>query len=88
MTLAQLHDLKVWHQRHWRDHPFEKNTWEMVLTIWLVGWVGAPAALLVHARWALALCTAVFFLPGLYVSLRRRLHRTGVLRCDWIVALD
>jgi len=29
----------------------------------------------------------VWFLPGAYVALRRYLHRSGRLRCDWITAL-
>ena len=87
MTLAQFRQLKLWHQRHWREHPLEKSLWEAVVTMWLVGWVGAPTALITHAGWALALCAGFFFLPGTYVSLRRLLHRSGVLRCDWIGAI-
>ncbi len=87
MTLAQLHDLKLWHEGHWREYPLEKSLWEAVLTLWLIGWVGVPTACLVHALWALALCGAFFFLPGTYVAIRRRLHRAGILRCDWITAL-
>ena len=47
-----------------------------------------PSAYLIHARWAVATCFALFFLPGAYVALRRHLHRAGILRCDWTVALD
>ncbi|MGZ5216971.1 MAG: hypothetical protein ACXWIG_10665 [Caldimonas sp.] len=87
MSLDQFHELKLWHQRHRREQPFEKHVWDMVLTFWLAGWVGAPAAFLIHAGWALAICTVLVFLPGAYVWLRRRLHRAGALRCDWIRAL-
>jgi hypothetical protein len=87
MTLQQYHSLKVWHRRHWRDHPVEKNVWDTILTLWMSGWIGAPAALLIDAPWAEAACMAVLFLPGLYVALRIRLHRRGRLRCDWITAL-
>ncbi len=87
MNLEQFHDLKQWHQRHLREQPFEKHVWDMVLTLWLAGWAGAPAAFLIHAGGALALCCAMLFLPSLYVALRRRLHAGGVLRCDWIRAL-
>jgi hypothetical protein len=87
MTLQQLHSLKVWHRRHWRDHPVEKNTWEAVLTVWLMGWVGAPAAFVVGAAWVEPLCLGAVFLPGAYVALRIRLHRSQRLRCDWITAL-
>ena len=86
MTLQQFHSLKDWHHGHGR-HPVEKNIWDTVLTLWLMGWVGAPTAFLLHAGWAEAACLSVMFLPGLYVTLRRRLHRAGWLRCDWISAL-
>ena len=86
MTLQQFHSLKDWHHGHGR-HPVEKNIWDTVLTVWLMGWVGAPTAFLLHAGWAEAACLSVMFLPGLYVALRRRLHRARWLRCDWISAL-
>jgi hypothetical protein len=86
MTLQQLHALRLWHQGHGR-YPVEKNVWDVVLTIWLLGWAGAPTAFLVSAGWAEAACLGVLFLPGLYVALRRRLHRAGRLRCEWISAL-
>lgn len=87
MKLDQFHELKQWHLRHLHEQPFEKHVWDSVLTFWLVGWVGAPAAFLIHAGWALVLCAALLFLPGVYVNLRRKLHSRGVLRCDWIRAL-
>jgi hypothetical protein len=82
VNLEQFHDLKVWHQRHLREQPLEKHVWDMVLTFWLAGWVGAPAAFLIHAG-----CGALVFLPSGYVAVRRLLHRTGVLRCDWLRTL-
>jgi hypothetical protein len=87
MRLQQFHALKVWHRQHGL-HPVEKNVWDAVLTVWLLGWVGAPTAFLLNAGWAEAACFGVLFLPGLYVALRRRLHRRHRLRCDWISALD
>ena len=86
MTLQQFHSLKVWHCRHGR-HPVEKNVWDTVLTIWLMGWVGAPTAFLMHSAWAVAACLSVLFLPGLYVAARRWMHRSHLVRCDWISAL-
>jgi hypothetical protein len=88
MTFSQFEQLKVWHQRHWREQPLEKQAWDVVLTFWLAGCFGFPASFLIHAGWAQAACVALFFLPGSYVALRRRLHRAGILRCDWRVALD
>ena len=87
MTLQQFHELKVWHARQGRRHPVEKSLWDVVLTVWLVGWVGAPTAFLLHLGWAELACFSVLFLPGLYVALRRWLHNKRRLRCDWIVAL-
>ena len=88
MKLVQFENLRKWHQRHWRQQPVEKHVWDIVLTLWLVGWVGFPSAFLIHVGWAEAVCIALVFLPGAYVGLRRRLHRSGVLRCDWSAALE
>jgi hypothetical protein len=88
MKLAQFERLRAWHQRHWHEQPLEKHAWDIVLTFWLAGWVGLPTTLVVHAGWAELSCVALLFLPGAYVALRRQLHRSGVLRCDWTAALD
>ena len=87
MTLDQFHELKVWHVRQGHRHPVERFIWDAVLTVWLLGWVGAPTAFLLQVGWAAAGCVSVLFLPGLYVGLRRQLHNRRRLRCDWIVAL-
>ena len=87
MTLHQFHALKQWHLRHWRDHPLEKNLWEAVLTLWLMGWVGGAVSLLLNLPWAEVCCLALLFLPGTYVAMRARLHRSAGLRCDWISSL-
>jgi hypothetical protein len=87
VTLQQFHELKVWHLRQGRRHPVERMLWDVVLTVWLLGWIGAPAAFLLGLGWAELACLSVLFLPGLYVALRRRLHNKRRLRCDWIIAL-
>ena len=87
MTLQQFQELKLWHMRQGRRHPVEKALWDTVLTVWLVGWVGAPTAFMLQLGWAEIACLSVLFLPGLYVAARRRLHDKHLLRCDWIVAL-
>lgn len=86
MTLEQLHNLRLWHLRHVHEQPLEKHIWDLVLTFWLAGWVGIPTAVALHRGWAIAISAAMLFLPGRYVALRRRLHLTRVLRCDWIRA--
>ena len=87
MTLTQFQDLRHWHLRHWRDHPIEKQFWDTVLTLWLIGWVGIPAALLSHQHWAAMASLALLPLPNAYVGLRSRLHRSHRLRCDWLGTL-
>ena len=87
MTLAQYHELKVWHLRHWRRQPVEKHCWDAVLTLWMMGWVGTPAAFLVDATWVELLGVTALFLPSTYVALRAALHRRRWLRCDWLIAL-
>lgn len=87
MTLDQFHDLKTWHVRHAADRPLEGHVWNAVLTLWLVGWVGIPTAWLLGAQVLGLAGLGLLLLPGAYVRLRRRLHRRGQLRCDWLGAL-
>jgi Mn2+/Fe2+ NRAMP family transporter len=87
MTLHQFQELRGWHLRQARRRPLECHAWDAVVTLWVMGCVGAPAALLLHSQWAEALSMAALFVPGLYVALRRRLHRQRRLRCDWLAAL-
>ena len=87
MTLDQFHDLKLWHSRHAGDRPLEGHAWNAVLTLWLVGWVGSPAAWLLGQDLLAAAGIALLLLPGAYVAARRQLHRWRLLRCDWIAAL-
>ena len=87
MTLQQFQDLKLWHMRQGRRHPVEKALWDVVLTVWLVGWVGTPTAFMLHLGWAETACLSMLFLPGAYVAVRRCLHNKHMLRCDWIIAV-
>jgi len=87
MTLEQLHDLRVWYVRHGQRRPVEKNVWDAVLTLWLMGWMGMPISWVLHRPWTAVSSIALTFLPNAYVALRRRLHRTHRLRCDWLNAL-
>ena len=87
MTLQQFHSLKLWHTRHPRGHAVERAVWELVLTLWMAGWIGAAVSTVLAVLWAQLACLALLFLPQLYVALRARLHRRQRLRCDWIAAL-
>jgi hypothetical protein len=86
MTLHQLHAIKLWQVAHKPEHPVEYHTWDTVLTAWVVGWMGEPAALILWQPGAMLLCALLCLVPTLYVRLRFHLHRTGRLRCDWIEA--
>ena len=45
MTLNELQRIKQWHVAHKVDHPLEYHLWDLVLTLWVLGWVGCfPSA--------------------------------------------
>ena len=86
MTLQQLAAVKRWHQSHLRGHAVEYQVWDAVLTCWVLGWVGVPAAVVLAPKAGLAACALLSCVPEFYLWLRRRLHRRGVLRCDWLAS--
>jgi hypothetical protein len=87
MTLNQFQDLRLWHLRHAREQPLERHCWDMVLTLWMIGWIGGLAALVLQQNGLALASLLLLFLPQRYVAWRRRLHRGGRLRCDWLDAL-
>lgn len=87
MNVQQMSTLKQWFVAHRDDAPLEYHAWDAVLTLWLLGIMGVPPALLLHEEWTVLLCVPLFFAPPLYVRLRTRLHQRGRLRCDWLPEL-
>ncbi len=87
MTLQQLTVLKRWHVLHRHERPMEYHTWDAVLTLWLMGWLGIPAQLILWQLYGVIAFAALLLAPGAYVALRRRLHAAGRLRCDWLPVL-
>lgn len=87
MTLQQMAALKRWHLANREQSPLEYHAWDGVLTLWVLGWMGWPPALLLSWGWLLPLLALCFVAPRLYVRMRRRLHERGALRCDWLPAL-
>ncbi len=87
MTLAQLAAMKAWMVAHKQRRPVEYHACDAVLTLWLMGWMGAPAFALLDEPWAVLGCVALFFAPGGYLRWRRRWHQAGRLRCDWLDAV-
>ncbi|MES2976529.1 MAG: hypothetical protein V4757_23150 [Pseudomonadota bacterium] len=83
MSLQELHRIKLWHVSHKADHPLEYQLFDVVLAVWLMGWVGYLPAFM-FAVWAIPLCVLGTMAPHAYVSWRTRAHRAGRLRCDWV----
>jgi hypothetical protein len=88
VTLAQLSTLKAWMVAHRARHPLEYHAWDAVLTLWLMGWMGVPACVLLDDPWAVMACVALFFTPPGYLRLRGKLHRQRRLRCDWLEVIQ
>ena len=86
MTLTEVHAVHAWLTQH-GGHALEKSLWDAVVMMWLMGWAGVPAALLLDIAWAQLVGVGALFLPGAYVAWRARLHRLRRLRCDWICAV-
>lgn len=84
MNFTQLVAMRAWMQAHKAAHPVEYHAWDAVLTLWLMGWMGAPAFYLLDEPWEVLACVALFFVPPAYLRLRRRLHQHHRLRCDWL----
>lgn len=85
ISLGELQRIKQWHVAHKSEHPLEYELLDLVLTFWLMGWVGWLPSLMFHADWAFVLCVLAMFLPTVYVRLRAHAHRARRLRCDWLV---
>lgn len=86
MTLQQLATIKRWHLTHPRPGSLEQQVWDAILTCWILGWMGVPPALVLAPELGVAACIGLFLAPTLYVRLRARLHRRGILRCDWLAS--
>ncbi len=84
MSLDELQRIKHWHMRHRDDRPVEYHLWDMMLTLWLIGWVGVIPTLAFGALWYLPLCAVASLAPTLYVAWRIKAHRARRLRCDWL----
>lgn len=84
LTLSQLQRIKKWHVAHKAEHPLEYQLLDMVLMLWVMGWVGWLPALAFEAPLALLPCAIAMLLPQLYVRWRIQAHLAQRLRCDWL----
>lgn len=83
MPLDELQRIKQWHVGHRHDHPFEGQLWDVMLTLWVMGWVGLLPTYAFQQLWAVPVCVLSIAAPGLYAGWRHRAHRARKLRCDW-----
>ena len=65
MTLQQLVSIKQWHLSHPQEHPVEHQMWDGMLTSWVFGWTGLPAAWFLNSLAVMSLCLSLLLLPGL-----------------------
>lgn len=84
MTLDELQRIKQWQVRHRHQHPVEYQAWDVMLTLWLVGWVGWIPAFAFDALWSAPLLVLAMSAPTMYVAWRTRAHRAHRVRCDWL----
>ena len=84
MDLDAMQRIKQWHVRHQGDHPVECHAWDIVLTLWLAGWVGWIPAVTFEAFWVAPALVLAMLGPRLYVAGRVRAHKARRLRCDWL----
>jgi hypothetical protein len=82
MSINELARIKRWQVAHKAQHPLEYHTWDAMLTLWLMGWVGILPAL-IFSEWILLACALGIGAPGLYVHYRVQAHQRHTLRCDW-----
>ena len=86
MKLDDLQRIKKWHLAHRHTHPIECSMWDLMLMLWVSGWVGWLPVYALHAIWMLPLCALAVGAPSLYVAWRLKAHRQRRLRCDWSYA--
>ena len=75
MTLDDLHRIKKWHVAHRHTHPVEYQVWDVMLILWVMGWVGWLPAYALDAWWTVPLCMLAMAAPSLYVAGRIAAHR-------------
>lgn len=86
MKLDDLQRIKMWHVGHRSTHPVEYHLWDMMLMLWMAGWIGWLPVLVLHSTWAIPLCVLAIAAPDLYTAWRVRAHRLHRVRCDWLCA--
>ncbi len=86
--LTRLQRIKAWLREHRKEQAVEYAVFDHVLTLWLMGWVGALPCLILALWWLLPLCVLAAHAPRMYLTARLRWHAQGHLRCDWAHLLN
>jgi hypothetical protein len=81
--LARLQRIKTWMKAHKKSHRVEYEAFDTVLTVWLMGLVGALPVIVLQKWWILPICSMAAFAPSMYIARRLKQHAQGKLRCDW-----
>lgn len=88
IPLARLQRIKNWHSAHPHVHPVERQVWDAVMTLWVMGWLAWLPAWIFGAIWIYPLCAIGLLAPKIYIRLRIVAQRGGRLRCEWLQLLD
>ncbi|MFM2347934.1 MAG: hypothetical protein RL654_2687 [Pseudomonadota bacterium] len=88
MTLQQLQDLKQWHRHHSDGRAMEAALCDLVLCVWAAGWTLLLALAVIDAPEMMPVSLLMTLMPSFYAAARRQLHQRGLLRCDWLAALQ
>jgi len=87
MSLIEVRRIRRWLHVNGSHRPLELCAWDLVLGLWLLGWLCLPFWVLTGQAAMLPLSFAAMPLPTAYIAWRLYLHRSGQLRCDWLSAV-
>ena len=87
LSLRQMHSIKKWNSANQLPHSLEGVVWNIIVTAWLMGWIGWLPSWVFNAVWAYPLCLVAMLLPQSYVYARTQAHSAGIVRCDWLHVL-
>ncbi len=51
LTLAEMQRIRQWHVAHRDDHPLEYQLWDLLLTLWIMGWLGWLPVYVLDVAW-------------------------------------
>ena len=88
LTLARLQRINNWHKAHPDAHAVERQVWDAVMMLWVIGWIAWVPGWIFGAAWVYPLCLFGLLAPKIYIRLRAMAQKRGHLRCEWLKLLD